>query len=54
MKEFECDIWCPTCKLYYAKVYRIEHGPGMYKFEREPENVAQKCTVCYSVLVRKA
>ena len=53
MKELECEIWCPKCKLYYAKVFHVEHGPGMYTFEREPKDVAQNCTVCYSVLVRK-
>lgn len=54
MKEIEAELWCPRCKLDYAKIWRIQTRDGMWEHRREPAVVPPNCTVCNDVIVRRA
>ena len=53
MKVQEAELWCPRCHAYYAQIFRVEEGPGIWRHQREPENVPTKCTACNVVIERK-
>lgn len=53
MRELECEIWCPKCHAYYAKVYRIKVREGMWEHVKEPASHPIMCTVCEIPVERK-
>lgn len=53
MRELEAELWCATCKIDYAKVFRVERGPAVWEHEKEPATAPSYCTVCTRVIERK-
>lgn len=45
MKELEAEIWCPLCRSYYGKVWRVKTDIG-WKHESEPAFIPKYCGVC--------
>lgn len=51
-REFECEIWCPSCHTLYAQVFRIPTGNGLWEHVKEPASAPSACTRCGTVLER--
>jgi hypothetical protein len=52
-KILEAEIWCPMCKHYTGKVWKVETRDGFFEHMTEPESTSKYCNVCESVLVRR-
>ncbi len=50
---WEADIWCPTCKALYGKIYRQQVSDDCFVNKTVPDNVPKYCGVCEKPTERK-
>ena len=53
MSDLEAELWCASCKIFYAKVFRVQRGPSIWEHEKKPADAPSRCTVCERVIERK-
>jgi hypothetical protein len=53
MKEPAGEIWCPSCRTIYAKIWRVPVNESHWTHETEPSPAPVHCSVCESILERK-
>jgi len=53
VKELEAEIWCPGCRSFYGRIFRVPLSETVSAHVTEPPDPPKYCGVCDRPTERK-